>query len=147
MRSSRPKPAAECHESVRRQHSDELAEDYVEAIYKMQCKGESARVMHLQEIFGVSHVSVIRALKRIEARGLLSRGGRSGILLTEAGEKMAEEAAARHELVIDFLIAVGVPKALAEVDAEGIEHHISSGTLKVFQNYVNQSKKKAKRSA
>src|SRR5690606_23604153 len=54
------------HERVRQQHSDELAEDYVEAIHALRKESGIARVVDLTKIFGVSHVSVIRALARME---------------------------------------------------------------------------------
>jgi len=38
--------------------------------------------------------------------------------------------------VVDFLIAVGVPPENAEADAEGIEHHVSDSTLKVFEAFL-----------
>ena len=65
--------AAARHDRVRQQHSDELAEDYVEAIDALLMSAGSARVKDLQRVFGVSHVSVIRALRRIEDRGLVER--------------------------------------------------------------------------
>jgi DtxR family manganese transport transcriptional regulator len=34
--------------------------------------------------------------------------------------------------VVEFLLALGVPPAIAEADAEGIEHHVSPETLEAF---------------
>lgn len=125
------------HSRVRRQHSDELAEDYVEAIAELLEGFGAARVTDLKEIFGVSHVSVIRALQRIEERGLIRRLGRSGWELTESGKAMAEESGRRHELVVRFLKAIGVPSAKAQADAEGMEHHLSAETLRAFEDFLS----------
>jgi len=125
------------HARVRRQHSNELAQDYVEAIHDIEAEGREARVTDLQEIFGVSHVSVIRALKRFEERGLLSRPESGGISLTSRGSKLAEESAGRHELVVRFLEGLGVSPQQAEADAEGIEHHISRETLEAFDRFLD----------
>ena len=38
----------------------------------------------------------------------------------------------RHRIVRDFLVTIGVPDAIAEEDAEGVEHHVSEETLAVF---------------
>lgn len=130
------KKAAARHDRVRRQHSDELAEDYVEAIDDLLSKSGKARVTDLQAVFGVSHVSVIRALKRIEERGLITRSKKDGLSLTAAGKAMAVHSAARHALVVRFLCALGVSPAKAEADAEGMEHHISKETLSAMEGFL-----------
>ena len=116
---------------------DELAEDYVEAIAKLLGSGQMARVTDLQREFGVSHVSVIRALKRIEERELIYRTRRGSWKLTETGAKMAHESAQRHELVVEFLKALGVSVGQAQADAEGMEHHLSVETLGCMQRFLS----------
>ena len=135
-KASGSKKAAARHDRVRRQHSDELAEDYVEASDALLEKSGQARVTDLQGIFGVSHVSVIRALKRIEERELIERTDASGWQLTETGKAMAVASASRHALVVRFLSALGVGDAQAEADAEGMEHHISQETLKAMERFL-----------
>ena len=39
-------------------------------------------------------------------------------------------------LVVDVLLAMGVPAEAAEADAEGIEHHVSETTLKAFARFL-----------
>lgn len=132
-----PKSAARRHERVRKQHSDELAQDYVEAIHELIESGKPARVTDLQSVFGVSHVSVVRALQRFEKRGLLDRSSGDGVQLTDLGRKMATEAAARHQLVVDFLRKLGVSHAQANADAEGLEHHLSDESLAALRKFVD----------
>jgi len=132
---SRMRSAAR-HDRVRRQHSDELAEDYVEAIADLLARTGQSRVTDLQRIFGVSHVSVIRALKRIEDRELVHRSGDGGWHLTASGESMAKESGRRHELVLNFLRALGVSDVQAEADAEGMEHHLSKETLEAMRRFL-----------
>jgi DtxR family manganese transport transcriptional regulator len=38
--------------------------------------------------------------------------------------------------VLEFLLALGVPKRQAEIDAEGIEHHVSSATLRCMRRFA-----------
>jgi DtxR family manganese transport transcriptional regulator len=127
------------HARVRRQHNRELAEDYVEAIHVRLQQGLPVRVMDLQNHFGVSHVTVIRALQRFEKRGFLTRDGEEGIQLTDLGFRVAVESANRHALVVDFLKAIGVSAKQAEADAEGIEHHLSPETLKAMRALLDGS--------
>lgn len=127
---------AQRHWRVRRQHSDELAQDYVEAIHELGESGEAVRVTDLQGVFGVSHVSVIRALQRLEERGLVDRSGGEGVSLTDEGTTMAVRAAARHQLVVRFLRALGVSEAQAQADAEGAEHHLSEETLAAMRQFL-----------
>ena len=55
------------------------------------------------------------------------------IFLTQKGQEMATWSRARHKVVLDFLHAIGVPPGIAEADAEGIEHHVSGETLRIFE--------------
>jgi DtxR family manganese transport transcriptional regulator len=41
-------------------------------------------------------------------------------------------------VVVDLLLAVGVPVEAAESDAEGIEHHVSDVTLAAFARFLAQ---------
>ncbi|MEX0332340.1 MAG: iron dependent repressor, metal binding and dimerization domain protein [Puniceicoccaceae bacterium] len=130
------KKAAARHNRVRKQHSDELAEDYVEAIGALLGERGQARVTDLQGVFGVSHVSVIRALKRIEERGLVERTEAGGYELTRTGKAIAEASAERHDLVVRFLLALGVSSGQAEADAEGMEHHLSEESLRAMKAFL-----------
>ena len=56
--------------------------------------------------------------------------------LTQAGMRMAQVCKERHEIVYEFLLAIGVDRLAAEVDAEGIEHHVSPATLAAFKRIV-----------
>jgi len=42
--------------------------------------------------------------------------------------------------VLRFLLALGIPSAAAELDAEGMEHHVSPETLKRFEAFVKSGK-------
>jgi signal transduction histidine kinase len=57
-------------------------------------------------------------------------------LLRNACEALAERVRKRHRLVVDLLVAVGVPADSAEADAEGIEHHVSDVALSAFRAFL-----------
>jgi DtxR family manganese transport transcriptional regulator len=51
---------------------------------------------------------------------------------------LAEECSARHEIVVQFLIRLGLDPETAEQDAEGIEHHVSARTLALFRAFAEK---------
>jgi DtxR family manganese transport transcriptional regulator len=61
------------------------------------------------------------------------------IFLTDAGRKLAEECKRRHETVVAFLRSLGISEKVAELDAEGIEHHVSPETLAAFERLLKKS--------
>jgi DtxR family manganese transport transcriptional regulator len=44
----------------------------------------------------------------------------------------------RHRLVVEVLLAIGVPTEAAEADAEGIEHHVSETTIDAFDRFLRE---------
>ncbi len=53
---------------------------------------------------------------------------------------MAARARARHRLVVEMLLAIGVPPEAAEADAEGIEHYVSDTTLAAFDRFLRRAR-------
>ena len=122
--------------STRRAHRDETAEDYVEAIAQLIAEQGSARVGKLAQAMGVSHVTVTRIISRLCKEGLVTTEPRKPIHLTESGIAMAKASHERHRAVLGFLLAIGVDEQQAQIDAEGIEHHVSSQTLAAIKNFT-----------
>ena len=77
-----------------------------------------------------------RTVARLASRGLVSTSPYRPIELTQSGKRLARTAKARHEVVLEFLISLGVPEAIATVDSEGIEHHCSPKTLDVMKHFT-----------
>jgi DtxR family manganese transport transcriptional regulator len=120
----------------RRDHSQELAQDYVEMIDELIDKAGEARLTDLARGLGVTHVTANRTIKRLQRQGLVTSQPYRSIFLTSNGRSLAKESRDRHETVVRFLIALGVPEAIAESDAEGIEHHVSRETLAAFVRHL-----------
>ena len=134
--SVRPRPSAQQAENLRRSRRDraaETAQDYVEAIADLSASVGEARVVDLARRLGVTHVTVNRTLARLQQAGYVNTRPYRAIFLTDAGRKLAEECKQRHETVVDFLRLLGVSEKAAELDAEGMEHHVSPETLAAFE--------------
>ena len=123
---------------IRRAHQSEVAEDYVEMIADLIVETGEARTVDLAARFGVTSPTVNAIIQRLQREDLVETRPYRSIFLTEAGQALAKEARARHRIVRDFLVAIGVPETIAEEDAEGIEHHVSAETLTVFAKITNQ---------
>lgn len=121
------------HKKVRDDHHMELIEDYLEEVLLL---GGEARIIDLSRHLGVSHVTVIKTVKRIEKLGYLKTSPYKSILLTTSGKSIAKKSQTRHELVVAFLKKIGVSSKTAENDAEGIEHHVSDETLRAFKKLL-----------
>ena len=123
---------------TRRDHSQELAQDYVEMIAELITKTGEARLIDLARGLGVTHVTASRTLQRLQRQGLVTTQPYRSIFLTGPGRNLAKESRDRHEVVVRFLISLGVPSNVAESDAEGIEHHVSRETLAAFLKHLER---------
>ena len=129
---------------TRLQHAQERAQDYVEVIADLIASRGEARATDLAKSLGVTHVTVIRTVQRLQREGLVTTEPYRSIFLTDAGRKLAGKARARHEKVVAFLQALGVPPSTARADAEGIEHHVSDETLSAMEKFLNGQSLKRK---
>lgn len=131
-----PKRQAQWFGRVREAHQTETAEDYVELIADLiEAQGE-ARIVDLSKRFGVSHVTVNKVIARLKRDGLVQSQPYRALFLSEKGRELAHACKQRHRIVYEFLIAIGVSSKTAEMDAEGVEHHVSEETLKAFQKFI-----------
>ena len=123
---------------TRNDHANETAEDYVEAIAEIQEKKGRCRCADLARLFGVSHVTVLKIVSRLENEGLVTTEPYAPVKLTRRGKSLASESKKRHELVLNFLLSIGVDPETAVIDAEGIEHHVSKKTLECFRRIIEE---------
>ena len=131
-------PDTSPHARTRRDHASEIAEDYAEAIADIIGAAGACRITDLADRFGVTHVTVIQTVKRLEAEGLVVTEPYKPVSLTPRGRRLAAESKRRHEIVYQFLLAIGVDPEVAAVDAEGIEHHVSRATLDRFREIAER---------
>jgi DtxR family manganese transport transcriptional regulator len=127
------------YQRTRDDHSREKAEDYLELIDSLIRETGEARAVDLAERLGISHVTVTKTVHRLQREGLVTSQPYRSIFLTDKGTEVARRSRERHLLVHDFLVALGVPDEVAEVDAEGIEHHVSQSTLEAMKRFLGKA--------
>lgn len=131
--------------AARRDHSSETAEDYVEAIAQISAQSGICRVIDLARTFAVSSVTVNRTLARLKRDGWIDVEPYGPVMLTEAGRQLAERCRLRHETVLNFLLSLGISPETAEIDAEGIEHHVSPETLQAMAKHIGDKSQSSKK--
>lgn len=125
-------------QAVREAHRNELAEDYVELIAELTQSLGEARPVDLAARMGVTAPTVAKALDRLTRDGLVARARYRSVFLTAEGAALAEACRLRHEIVVRFLVKLGLDPETAEQDAEGIEHHVSQQTLNLFKAFADE---------
>ena len=133
-----PKRQAENLSQTRREHANEIAEDYAEAIADLIAETGEARVVDLAKRLGVTHVTVNHTIARLQKAGLVTSQPYRAIFLTDRGRDLAATCKSRHETVMAFLRSLGISEKVAELDAEGIEHHVSPETLAAFERVLRK---------
>lgn len=124
---------------VREAHQSEVAEDYVELIADLISTTGEARAVDIARRLGVAHATAVKTLARLQREGLVCSQPYRAVFLTEKGREIAEHSKHRHEIVVNFLRAIGISEEVAQRDAEGLEHHVSEETLAAFERVI-QSK-------
>lgn len=130
---------AEAFQGVRAARRNELAEDYVELIADLILSHGEARPVDIATRMGVTAPTVAKTLDRLARDGLITRAKYRSIFLTDQGRALARECQHRHEIVLRFLLSLGLDPETAERDAEGIEHHVSERTLALFAAYTGRT--------
>ncbi len=127
-------------EKARSAQSAAVLEDYAELISDLIATDGEARPTDIARRLGVSHATAIKSIARLKREGLATSRLYRGVFLTESGEELARRVRGRHRLVVEVLREIGVPEGAAEVDAEGIEHHVSDETLAAFARFLKGRK-------
>jgi DtxR family manganese transport transcriptional regulator len=130
---------AEAFERVRQAHQMEATEDYVELIDDLIKSTGEARLVDVAERLGISQPTAGKTVARLQREGFVTSEPYRAIFLTTEGQALAERSRLRHDIVHRFLLALGVSQATAQLDSEGMEHHVSDETLKVFEQFIERN--------
>lgn len=123
---------------IREHHQREVVEDYLEAILDLSKEHGEVRVSELSHYFGVSMATVNQHIKRLMSLKYITSKPYRSIFLTDKGKAIALQSFKRHQLVIEFLVKIGVPAKTAHLEAEGLEHHFSNNTILCIERWIKK---------
>ena len=110
----------------------------MELIAELITQFGEARPVDIAARMGVTAPTVAKGLDRLARDGLVMRAKYRSVFLTPEGAALAEACRLRHEIVMRFLVRLGLDAETAEKDAEGIEHHVSERTLDLFRDFADR---------
>ena len=121
--------------------SHESSEDYLETILILRERKGNVRSIDIVNEMNYSKPSISIAMKKLRASGMIEMDMNGYITLTDAGEEIAKKIYARHQLLQDVLIALGVDPQTASDEACKIEHDINDDTYnKINEYYIKHMK-------
>lgn len=112
------------------------AEDYLETILVIYNRKGTVHAVDIANELEFSKPSVSVAMRNLRENGLIQVSNANEITLTVEGRAIAEKIYERHELLSDWLIALGVDEKTALEDACNIEHVISSESFSAIKKHV-----------
>jgi len=106
--------------------SSDSVEEYLEAIYNFNEKGETARTIDLAIKLRVAPPSVTQMVKKLAEEGLIEHEPYKGIILTGKGTAIAQKVARKHRLLERFLNDfLGLRRDRVHDEACKLEHSLS----------------------
>jgi len=114
----------------------ESGENYLETILMLEHKNGTVRSIDIANELSYTKASVSRAMSILKKAGhiVMERDGR--IQLTDSGRSIANQIFERHEMLTQYLIALGVTPETAAADACRIEHVISAESFEKIKAHA-----------
>ena len=119
----------------------ESAEDYLERILMLRLKNGMVRSIDIVRDLDYSKPSVSVAMKRLRENGYIEMDADGYISLLPPGEAIATRIYARHQVLTQFLVQLGVSPDNAAADACKIEHVISKESFAALKNHCTSCQK------
>jgi len=117
------------------------AEEYLEAIYRLEKKTGVAKTLELTRQLKVVPGSVTNTIEGLERRGLVIHEPYKGVKLTEKGRKLAINVLRRHRLAERLLTDVlGLEWSRAHDAACKLEHGIAEDIVKPLEKTLRHPK-------
>ncbi|MCC6235153.1 MAG: transcriptional regulator MntR [Verrucomicrobiales bacterium] len=112
------------------------AEDYLERIHELIEEKGYARVVDIADSLQVREASVTSMVQRLGEQGYLNYERYRGLVLTPKGREVACQIQERHETLARFFSLLGIDTETQRRDIEGIEHHLSTDTVRLLADLV-----------
>lgn len=119
----------------------ESGEMYLETILVLSNKQKLVRSIDVVDYMGFSKPSVSRAMSILKSGGYITVESNGHITLTDSGLEIAEKIYARHKMLTEFLVALGVSENVASEDACKMEHDISDESFEAIRKHVEKNRK------
>ncbi len=119
----------------------ESGEMYLETILVLSKESTAVRSIDIVEHMGYSKPSVSRAVGLLKSGGFILVDEAGYITLTAEGRRVAEKIYERHTLLSGWLTALGVPPAVAAMDACKLEHVISDTSFEAIKRLASEAAK------
>ena len=119
----------------------ESAEDYLEAILKLQEDHGMVRSIDIVHELGFSKPSVSIAMRNLRENGYIQMDDDGYITLMPPGEGIAQRIYDRHKLLTQVFIQLGVSPETAAADACKVEHDLSDETFEKIKASFHRRKK------
>ena len=116
----------------------ESAENYLESILILKKEHGYVRSIDISHHLNVTKPSVSRAVKQFKENGYITIAENGYIELTPKGLSLATSVYDKHVTITDFLVKIGVDKAVAAQEACRIEHVISEGTFEKLKTHIEE---------
>jgi DtxR family Mn-dependent transcriptional regulator len=120
---------------------NQSVEEYLEAIYSFNERGELAKNQDIAERLGVSPPSVTEMIKKLADEGLVIHESYKGVLLTGKGMAEAQKVARKHRLLERFLHdGLGLANDKVHSEACKMEHALGDEAAAALCESLNNPK-------
>lgn len=114
----------------------ESAENYLETILMLEQSQDVVRSIDIANKMSFSKPSVSIAMKNLRESGYINMDDDGHITLLPPGREIANKIYARHIMMTNWLIRLGVPKDIAAEDACKIEHVLSQESFDAIKKHI-----------
>ena len=114
----------------------ESGEMYLETILILSQRSPHVRSIDISEYMNFSKPSVSRAMGILKSGGYIQMDHDGFITLTDSGREVAEKIYARHTVLTQMLITLGVSPEIAAADACKMEHNISDESFAAIRRHI-----------
>ena len=117
-------------------HTNESAEDYLEAILMLKNEKGYARSIDVARALSFTKPSVSVAMKSLREKGYVTVDEMGHLNLTDSGYAIASKVYERHDIISRALMVLGVDRETALADSCKIEHDLSDVSFCKIKEYL-----------
>ncbi|HHU32763.1 MAG: metal-dependent transcriptional regulator [Zhaonellaceae bacterium] len=120
----------------------EAGENYLETIYILSKRNKTVRSIDIANEMNYSKPTISVAMKQFRENGYIKMDDNGYITLTDKGLEIALRIYERHQIIAEFLMAIGVDEETAFDDSCKMEHHISQKSFECLKSFYLNNKEK-----